>query len=209
MGCSRQVRAILGGEAMARRMALLSGSVLLLLVPGAVAGFAAPPAGAQQYPPAQNLLTVSDPTPCPDDYVGVDARTFHVNGVIGTSLVGGAGPIALWDVQPRLPTADDQGVFQYQVRILPEVPPGRYTLEVLGPSPQDDEVPLVLTTDIEVLDCSDPPTLTTMPSTGSAGDLPRTGSGGSLGYLRAAFGLVAAGGALAAAARRPRPASAG
>lgn len=168
---------------MLKRMAVLA---------AALVGLAAAPAAAQQYPPGENLITVSDTTPCPGGAVTITAKTFTPGSTVDVRLDG--APLAT-------PTADAEGVITVEATVPDTTPVGSHTITATGPG--SDSAPLDLTATIDVTSC-DQATTTTVAAGGGGGNLPRTGSDGSMTLARIGLGLAALGGVLLAVATKRR-----
>lgn len=170
---------------MLKRMAVLA---------AALVGLAAVPAAAQQYPPDENLVTVSDTTPCPGGAVTITAKTFTPGSTVDVRLDG--APLAT-------PTADAEGVVTVEATVPQTTTVGSHTITASGPG--SDNAPMDLTATIDVVSCDQGTTTTTVAAGGGGGgDLPRTGSDTTMTLVRVGLGLAALGGVLLAVATKRR-----
>jgi hypothetical protein len=162
---------------------VVAAAVALVLLAG--------PAAAQQYPPAQNSLTVSDTTPTPGQTIDIVARTF---------VAGSEATITL-DSAPVLATApaDASGVVSVSSTIPADTPLGAHTIVAQGTG--SDGAPLRLTVSINVVSADG------AGGTGG-GALPRTGDDSSLPLARIGLTLAAVGGVVTAVAAKRRKAAA-
>jgi LPXTG-motif cell wall-anchored protein len=163
----------------------------------AVVAFAAP-AGAQQYPPAVNSLTISDTTPSPGQTITIVGQTFAQGSSATVTLF--SDPVVLGSA-----TADASGIVALQATIPTNTPLGSHTLVVDGTAP--DGTPLSLSASITVV----PADGTGTPSGGSGSssdDLPRTGDDASLPLAKLGLALAAVGGLITAVAAKRRKAAA-
>jgi LPXTG-motif cell wall-anchored protein len=175
----------------------------MLVLAVAVVGLMATPAMAQQYPPGENLITVSDTAPCPGDAVSVSAKTFQA---------GAAVTVKLGDTVVGTPAAGANGVVELEITIPAGQAQGAVAVTATGPG-ADGAVSL--TASVDVTACNESPA-TTVPAGGGGGagggDLPRTGSDGTMTLVRVGVALAALGGVLLAVAskrrRRPTPVAA-
>jgi LPXTG-motif cell wall-anchored protein len=175
---------------MLKRMAVLAAALVGL------AGLAASPAAAQQYPPEENLITVSDTTPCPGGAVSITAKTFTPGSTVDVKLDGTALATA---------TADGAGVITLDATVPETTTNGSHTITATGPG--SDNAPLDLTATIDVTSCEQT-TTTTVAAGGGGGNLPRTGSDSTMNLVRVGLGLAALGGVLLAVATKRRRRSA-
>ncbi len=160
----------------------------------AVVAFAAP-AGAQQYPPAVNFLTISDTTPTPGQTVTITAGTFASGSSVTVTLF--SDPVVL-----ASSTADASGRIALQATIPTNTPLGAHTVTVDGTAP--DGTPLSLSASIQVV-----------PAEGAAGggsgsgssNLPRTGDDTSIPLAKVGLALAAVGGLITAIAAKRRKAT--
>lgn len=163
---------------------------------------AASPAGAQQYPPADNSITVSDTTPTPGQTVTVTVRT----------CLPGAGVTITIDPDVVLGTApaDAEGVLRLDVVIPADTSLGRHTISATCESPTGT---LSLSARIVVVPEAAAGAPGGPPAGGAAapddaghvgGSLPRTGDSLSMALLRLALALAALGGVLLALSKRRR-----
>jgi hypothetical protein len=161
---------------------------------------AAAPAAAGGYPPDDNIITVSDATPCPGKAFTIDAKTFQPGATVTVTL--------LPDAVLGTPTADENGSVTLDVTLSATQALGKQTIQASGPGADDSERSLTLTSTIEVVSCdATTPTTATPPTTVGGGDngLPKTGSNDALPLLKIGGGLAGLGGvliALAAARKR-------
>lgn len=159
------------------------------------------PAGAEQYPPADNGIAVVCTTPAAGETVGVTARTFTPGAQVSFSI--GAGS-ALGTT-----TANGEGVAQLDVTIPGDAQPGDQTITASGQAP--DGV-LSVTARVTVADgCAGapdegaaPPAAAPSSDDSDGGGLPVTGSGLTMLLLQIALALAAAGGVFLALSRRRR-----
>lgn len=170
---------------------------LVVLVVGAI-GLAAAPAAADDYPPGDDLLTVSDATPCPGDSFTVTAGQFAPGSTVTVTL--------LPDSVLGTPAAGADGNVSLEVTLSATQALGRQTIQAAG---NDDEgKPLTLTASLDVVSCDEVPPTTappgTTPSGGGGGNLPTTGSDSTMNLLKVGGGLAAVGGVLIALAATRR-----
>ena len=173
----------------------------LVVLVVATIGLAAGPAAADDYPPSDNLVTVSDSTPCPGQSFSIQAKTFAPGTTVTVTL--------LPDAVLGTPTAGEDGTVTLDVTLSATQTLGTQTIQVAGTG----EAPLSLTAKVDVVSCEETPATTapTVTTPGGGGDLPRTGSSDStMTLLKVGGGLAAAGGVLVAlaATRRRRGAAA-
>jgi hypothetical protein len=162
-----------------------------MVVAAAVAlGLLAAPAAAQQYPPAQNSLTVSDTTPTPGQTIDITARTFVAGSTVTVTL--NSEPVLLGS-----PTSDPSGVARLSATIPASTPLGAHTIVAQGTA--SDGTPLTLTASINVVAAGGS-------GSGTGGGLPRTGDDTSLPLARIGLALAAAGGVITAVAAKRRKA---
>lgn len=181
---------------MVKRMAALAGAVAAV----AIASMATP-AGAQQYPPADNRVTVSAACPEPGDTITVSARTFTPGADVGVTLAPqGGDAVGLGNA-----TADGNGVASLDVAV-PDVSRGPATLTASGDS-LDLSASITICPFDEPAEEDEAAPFGPAPDDQAAGQLPRTGS--DLGPLQLGLALAALGGLLMAlAAKRRRRAAA-
>jgi len=155
----------------------------------------AAPAGAQQYPPAVNSLTISDTTPTPGQTISIEGRTFATGSTATVTLF--SDPVVLGSA-----IADAAGVFALQATIPADTPLGAHTITAQGTAP--DGSPLSLSV-----------SLTVVPAQGAgagagngSGNLPRTGSDSSIPLAKLGLGMLAIGGIATAIAAKRRKAAA-
>jgi hypothetical protein len=155
-------------------------------------GLLAAPAAAQQYPPAQNSLTVSDTTPTPGQTIDITAQTFVSGSTVTLTL--DSGPVVL-----GTPTSDPSGVARQSATIPASTPLGAHTIVAQGTA--SDDTPLTLTVSINVVAADG------SGGSGTSGGLPRTGDDTSLPLARIGLALAAAGGVITAVAAKRRKAT--
>jgi LPXTG-motif cell wall-anchored protein len=169
---------------------------LIAAVALAIVAMAAP-AGAQQYPPAVNSLTISDTTPTPGQTVTIEGRTFATGSTATVTLF--SEPVGLGSA-----IADAAGVFALQATIPADTPLGHHTITAQGTAP--DGSPLSLSV-----------SLTVVPAQAGAGagngngngnGLPRTGNDSSIPLAKLGLGMLAIGGIATAIAAKRRKAAA-
>lgn len=154
---------------------------------------AAAPAAAQQYPPAENSLIISDTTPTPGQTVDIQARTFVAGSTVTVTL--NSEPVQLGTA-----AADGAGVANLSATIPASTPLGAHTIVATGTGA--DGAPLTLTASITVVAADDG-------GAGSgSGSLPRTGDDSSIPLARIGLALAAAGGVITAIAAKRRKAAA-
>jgi LPXTG-motif cell wall-anchored protein len=167
---------------MLKRIAVLAGALVAL---------AAVPAAADQYPPDDNALTVSDASPCPGDAVTITAKAYSGSGAVTVTLDQTI-------LGTPTPTADGTATLD---ATLPEgTSHGSHTITSTGMGLDGEQ--LSLSSTIEVVSCDAAPTTTV--ATGGSGSLPTTGSNGTLTLLRIGLALAALGGVLLAVATKRR-----
>lgn len=162
----------------------------------AAVGLTAAPAAAQQYPPNEISVSVSDTTPCPGDVVTASG-TFR-----GENFEPGLPVVVTLDGSTELgtPVAGDDGTFSLEITIPADLT-GSHTITATGTANNGE--PVTGNADFTVGDCD--VTTTTAPG----GALPRTGSNSTMPLVRAGVALAALGGVLLAfAAKRRRRATA-
>jgi hypothetical protein len=155
------------------------------------------------YPPGDNLITVSDVTPCPGQTVTVEAGDFAPGSTVTVTLA---------DAVLGTPVADDSGNVSLEVTLSAAQAQGAHTITASGTG-EDDGAALTLSASVNVGPCEEvPPTTAPPSSSGGGGDsnLPTTGSDSTMNLLKVGGGLAAAGGVLVAlaATRRRRSAPA-
>src|SRR5262245_12049218 len=160
----------------------------------AVVAFAAP-AGAQQYPPAVNFLTISDTTPSPGQTITITGQTFAAGSSVTVTLF--SDPVVL-----ASSTADASGRIALQVTIPTNTPLGSHTIGVDGTAP--DGTPLSLSAAIQVV----PAEGAGGTGGGGSGNLPRTGDDSSIPLAKLGLALAAVGGVVTAIAAQRRKAAA-
>jgi titin len=160
----------------------------------AVVAFAAP-AGAQQYPPAVNFLTVSDTTPTPGQTITITGQTFAAGSSVTVTLF--SDPVVL-----ASSTADASGRIALQATIPTDTPLGAHTLTADGTAP--DGTPLSLSASITVV----PADGTGAGGSGSgSSNLPTTGDDSSMPLAKLGLALAAVGGLITAIAAKRRKAA--
>jgi LPXTG-motif cell wall-anchored protein len=181
------------GQEEERGMRVMVKRVVVLAV--AIVGLTALPAAAQQYPPNENLITVSNTTPCPGQSVTIAAQTF---------TPGGAVTVKLGDSVVGTPTADASGKISLQATVPSSQKLGTVTVTATGPG-SDDQPSLTVTASIDVTACNATPPPTAPSAGGTSGSpLPRTGSDSTMTLVRVGVALAAAGGVLLAIASKRR-----
>jgi LPXTG-motif cell wall-anchored protein len=161
----------------------------------AVVAFAAP-AGAQQYPPAVNFLTISDTTPSPGQTITITAQTFAAGSSVTVTLF--SDPVVLGSS-----TADASGRIALQATIPTNTPLGSHTIVVDGTAP--DGTPLSLSAAIQVVPAQG---AGGTGGGGTSGNLPRTGDDSSIPLAKLGLVLAALGGVVTAIAAKRRKAAA-
>jgi hypothetical protein len=146
----------------------------------------AAPAAAQQYPPAQNSLTISDTTPTPGQTVDITARTYQGD----VTFTMNSEPVVLGTA-----ASDPSGVARLSATIPANAALGTHTLVATGTGA--DGAPLTLTLSFTVVAGDGT-------AGGAAGALPRTGDDSSLPLARIGLALAAAGGVITAVAAKRR-----
>jgi hypothetical protein len=164
------------------------------------------PAGAEQYPPAENGIAVVCPTPAAGETVGVTARTFTPGADVTVTI--DPGPTTLGNA-----AAGGDGAVVLDVTIPEDIQPGDHTITATGQAP--DGV-LTLTARVTVgaagsggcagapSEGATPPAAPPSSDDSDGGSLPFTGSGLTMLLLQIALALAAAGGILLALSRRRR-----
>lgn len=176
---------------------------LVVLAVAVIGLAAASPAAATEYPPGDDLITVSDATPCPGQAFTVEASTFVPGTTVTVTL--------LPDAVLGTPVADENGVVTLDVTLSATQALGEATIEAVGAGTAGEGDVLVLTSTVDVVSCDEVAPTTTPPVTtpggsGGGGDLPNTGSDSTMTLLKVGGGLAAIGGVLVAlaASRRRR-----
>ncbi len=152
-------------------------------------GLMAAPVAAQQYPPADNSITVSDTTPTPGQTVTITAKTFLPGSTVSFTLA--SAPVGLGTA-----AADAAGVSTIDAAIPADTTLGPHTITASG---QAADGPLSLTAAITVVSADG----AAAPGTGS-GSLPRTGDDTSIPLAKIGLALAAVGGVLTAFAAKRR-----
>jgi hypothetical protein len=162
---------------MLKKVVALAAMVLFL---GAAA------AGAQEYPPADDTVTVSDTTVEPGQPVTLSARVFQSGSTVTFTFF--SAPVVLGTA-----TANSSGVATLTATIPSNATPGTHRIEATGTGA--DGQPLTVVINITVL--------------GAAGSgLPTTGSGSTAPLTQLAAAALAGGGLLVLLANRRRGARA-
>lgn len=160
------------------------------------------PALAQQYPPKDHKVDVSNMSPCPAEPFTVTAQTFAPGSTVTVQLVSTGAVLGT-------ATADDQGKASVEVSI-PDSPAAgesvRRDIAVVGHTADQEE--LNLTAAIEIRDCDSDGQPVPAAAAPSGDDLPRTGADNTKTLFKAGLALAALGGLLLAMARRRRHAAA-
>lgn len=169
---------------MLKRIAVLAGALVAL---------AAAPATAEGYPPGDNLLTVSDTSPCPGDTVTITAQTF----IPGTPV-----ELSLDTTHLGSPVADGEGVVTIETTIPEGTALGDHIVTAIGGG--IEEADLHLTSTIDVVSCDAAAPTTVASSGGGSGGLPTTGSDSTMMLLRVGLALAALGGVLLAVTTKRR-----
>jgi LPXTG-motif cell wall-anchored protein len=173
---------------MVKRMVVLAMALVALM---------ATPAMAQQYPPNENLITVSDTTPCPGQSVTITAQTFTAGGAV-TVKIGGA--------VVGTPTADANGKVSLDATIPAGQAQGAVQVTATGPAGADTPT-LTVNAAVDIVACNETPA-TTAPAggggAGGGGDLPRTGSDSTMTLVRVGVAMAAVGGLLLAVSSKRR-----
>jgi LPXTG-motif cell wall-anchored protein len=161
----------------------------------ALVALMAAPAAAQQYPPGDNLITVSDTSPCPGQSVTISAQTF---------AAGGAVTVKIGDAVVGTPTADASGKVSVEATIPAGQQQGPVQVSATGPG-ADDSPQLTVNAAVDVVACNETPPPTT-PGGGAGGgsDLPKTGSDTTMTLVRVGVALAAVGGLLLAVSTKRR-----
>ena len=143
----------------------------------------AAPAEAQQYPPEEEGVQVSDTTVTPGQPITIAGCCISGEGVITIE----SAPQVIGST-----TGDpDDGSFSAQVTIPSDITPGTHTIRVSGEA-FDGSGPVVYSTTVTVVGGAAP----------GAGTLPRTGDDTTIPLTRVAIMLVAVGSAFVIGARR-------
>lgn len=173
----------------------------IAVIAGAIVALAAAPATAEGYPPGDNLITVSDTTPCPGDTVTVTAQTF---------IPGSPVEVSFDTTHLGSPAANADGVVTLEATIPEGTPLGAHIFTALGSGVE--EADLHLTANVEVVSCDvAPPTSAVTGGGGAAGGddsggggLAFTGSSATMTMVRIGLALAAVGGVLLAVATKRR-----
>ena len=173
---------------------------LAIVVTGTVVGGAVAPAAAQQYPPADNSISVSDTTPTPGQTITVTARTFSPGAEVTVTL--GPEPITL-----GRGNAGEDGVLRTDATIPADTALGDHTVTAAGQAPDGQ---LSLSARITVVSGEDDGDASGGGGGGAGGGgsddgaLPRTGSDLTTLLVQIGLALAALGGLLLALSRRRR-----
>lgn len=170
---------------------------LAIVVTGTVVGGAVAPAVAQQYPPADNSIAVSDTTPTPGQTITVTARTFSPGAEVTVTL--GPDPITL-----GRGNAGEDGVLRTEATIPADTALGDHTVTAAGQAPDGQ---LSLSARITVVSGEDDDGAAGGGGAGGGGgdgSLPRTGSDLTTLLVQIGLALAALGGLLLALSRRRR-----
>jgi LPXTG-motif cell wall-anchored protein len=152
----------------------------------------AAPAGAQQYPPAVNSLTVSDSTPTQGQTIGAEGRTFAEGATVTLTLSSEPATLGTG-------TADSEGVAALEVTIPEATPLGQHTLTATGQAPDGSELSVSAAIEVVAADGA-----AADDDAGASGALPRTGDDSSLPLARIGLALAAIGGIVTAIAAKRR-----
>jgi hypothetical protein len=152
----------------------------------------AAPAGAQQYPPATNSLTISDTTPTPGQTVEITAQTYQSGASVTITM--NSEPVVLGSA-----TSDPTGVARLSGTIPANAALGTHTLVATGTGSDGQPLTLQLSFTVVAADGSG--------GGAGGGALPRTGDDSSLPLARIGLGLAAAGGVITAVAAKRRKAA--
>lgn len=171
---------------------------LAVVVTGAVVGGAVAPAAAQQYPPADNSISVSDTTPTPGQSITITARTFSPGA--GVTVTLGPDPITLGSG-----TAGEDGVLRMDATVPTDTSLGEHTVTAAGQAP-DGLLSLSARITVVSGDDDEGGAAGGGGSGGGGGDssLPRTGSDLTTLLVQIGLALAAIGGLLLALSRRRR-----
>jgi len=162
--------------------------LLAVTVVGAMFVVAAP-AGAQQYPPANNFIALSDTTLVPGQTFTITAGTFLPGSTVTITFL--SDPVNLGSA-----IASAVGTVSTQATTPVDAPLGAHTVQASG---QSADGPLTLSASVTVV-----PAAGAGGAAAAGGGLPRTGDDTSIPLTRVAAVLLAGGGALVFAARRRR-----
>jgi LPXTG-motif cell wall-anchored protein len=167
---------------MLKRIAAIAGAVVVLV---------AVPAAAEQYPPGENALTVSDATPCPGDTVTITAKTFTP----GTQV-----ELSFDTTRLGSPVAGADGTVTLQATVPEGTQTGPHIFTAIGAG--IEEADLHLTSNVEVVACEGGTAATAARSGG--GGLPTTGSDTTMTLVRIGLALAALGGVILAVTTKRR-----
>jgi LPXTG-motif cell wall-anchored protein len=157
----------------------------------------AAPAGAQQYPPAVNTVTVGCPTPAPGETVALQARTFAAGAAVTFTLASDATVIAT-------ASADASGAVSVQATIPAATAEGGHTITAAGQAPDGSTLSTSANITVTAGGCG----AATDPATEPSGNLPRTGDDSSISLAKLGLALAALGGIITAIAAKRRKAAA-
>lgn len=170
-----------------------------LIAAGALAIVAmAAPAGAQQYPPAVNSLTISDATPTPCQTISLEGRTFATGSTVTVTLLPES--VALGTA-----VADAAGAITLQATMPTDTPLGAHTITATGTAPGGS--PLSLSVSITVVAAENCGAGAGAGAGAGKGNLPHTGSDSSIPLAKLGLGLAALGGLITAVAVKRRKAA--
>jgi LPXTG-motif cell wall-anchored protein len=171
-----------------RTMVIAVAAVAALVVLGAA------PVGAQQYPPANNFVTVDDVTPHPCQSVTITAGTYTTGSTVDFSLDSGATSLGS-------AAADASGVATLTAAIPEGTQSGSHKVTASGTTATG---PLTQSITVDVSGSCAGAAATPVTTAGASGRLPKTGSNSTMPLARAAALLMAVGGMLLLATRRRR-----
>lgn len=177
---------------MFERTILVAAAMVAALVVGAA------PAGAQQYPPADDFLTVDDVTPTPGQAVTLTS---------GTYVEGAPVTLSIASVPSRLgtATADAAGAVSLSGVVPAEIELGAHTITATGTAPGGPLTQSITITVVAPGGTAGGTAGGTIEEGGTAGgNLPKTGSDSTMPLVRVAALLLAVGGVLLLATRRRR-----
>lgn len=166
----------------------------------ALVALMAAPAAAQQYPPDENIITVSDTSPCPGQTVTVTAQAFFAGSTVDFRLNGQDPAVAHG-------TADANGKVTVELTIPAGQAQGPLEIKAQGSEFGNERGYLELNAAVDVAACNETPP-TTAPGGGGGGgggsDLPKTGSDTTMTLVRVGVALAAVGGLLLAVSTKRR-----
>lgn len=179
---------------MLKRSMLIAAAMAAALVVGAA------PAGAQEYPPANDYLTIDDVTPTPGQTVTITSGTYVEGGTVTVTITSEP-------TQLGVATVDANGAVTLKAAIPAALELGTHTITAAGTSPDG---PLSQSITITVVAAGEAGGSTieagaaTEGGGAAGGSLPQTGSNSTMPLARAAALLLAIGGVLTLATRRRR-----